>query len=226
MPRGLVAALLFLVAGSPSAALAAGGAYAVDDSDTNPPGDCKIDAWGSAADNRDRALVVSPACTLTALPTVEWAAEFRRARDAGAMSTEVAAKAKAGLLPLDQHGVGVALAGRIGYAAQQHRIGNVSMNVPVSFKPVDDVKLNVNAGLLRDELREQNFRTWGAGAEWALSSVTLIGEVFGQTQSRPRWQAGPRFGVLDGAMDIDVIAGRNITGAPANWLTLGSTLRF
>jgi len=46
-----------------------------------------------------------------------------------------------------------------------------------------------------------------------------------QEMGHPRVQVGLRFTPVE-AFDIDVIYGRNITGENANWITLGTTIRF
>ena len=59
---------------------AAGGAYAVDDVEVGTPGSCKIETWGSFADNRDWIGVMSPACVVSLLKPVELTAQASRFR--------------------------------------------------------------------------------------------------------------------------------------------------
>jgi hypothetical protein len=57
-------------------------------------------------------------------------------------------------------------------------------------------------------------------------SLTLrIAERYGQQGAEQAWQAGPRFH-LGERIDVDVVAGRNLTGERDRWLTTGATLRF
>ena len=76
---------LVLVVALVSKAQAAGGAYVVDDGAINAPGECNVDAWYSAhrhaGSTHNRS--VSPACTFSAMPAVQWGAALSRAVDAG-----------------------------------------------------------------------------------------------------------------------------------------------
>ena len=64
------------------------------------------------------------------------------------------------------------------------------------------------------------------GTALATPQVMVLGEVFGRDRGRAGWQFGPRLNLLDEAVAIDLILGRNVAVAPATWLIIGITFRF
>jgi hypothetical protein len=223
-----IAALL--VAAAPSgSAQAAGGAYAVDDAEVGAPGACKVETWGSFADNSDRIGVLAPACVVNIFKPVELGVQIARSRADHVWATDGAVKGKVNILPVETGKIAVGLVGGVGFDLLAGDTANVFVLVPFTYQISEQFRINVNAGWLRETEERQNFFTWGAGFEWKpVEPVTLIAEVFGQAghgQSDPRFQAGVRFTPRDW-FDIDVIYGRNITGEDANWITLGLTVRF
>src|SRR5678816_972747 len=63
-PRAFFAscALSLLAVASATQVHAAGGAFAVDDSEVGKPGECKVESWVAFADNKDFIGTTSPAC--------------------------------------------------------------------------------------------------------------------------------------------------------------------
>lgn len=158
---------------------------------------------------------------------VEWGLQVQHSRESGEHANELGGQAKIALIPIDRFGVGVALTAGVGYGLREDRVSGNFVNVPVTIDPTDSLRVNINVGWDHDDIAQQDFLTWGAGAEWQIApDLTLIGEVFGENEGRAGWQAGPRLSVLDGAVDLDLIAGQNLTGLRANWLTIGLTARF
>ena len=216
----------------PLRAQAAGGAFAVDDSEIGKPGDCKIESWTSLGDNRDRSATVSPACVVNFGIPVELGGQMSRTRSDGAWSTAAGPKAKINLLPVETNKFGIGLSGATTWdtGTGQHLGGLI--NVPVTFQARDNFRINVNAGWAHDAVARMNYLSWGAGFEWEfVPTLTLIGEVYGIAGHRiaqetdPRAQLGLRITPAK-AFDVDVIYGRNITGVDAHWLTLGLNFRF
>jgi opacity protein-like surface antigen len=223
--RTILALLLILVA---PPAFAAGGAYAVDDSEVTEPGTCKADAWASFSDERERKFVVSPACTFSTLPFLEVSAAIERERSASReWSTGLGPKLKANLLPIEERGFGLAVAVGAGYATRTSRVDAWTAALLGSVEPMENMRVNLNLGWERDREADRDFLTWGAGADVGIAEGwTLIGEVFGKDRGRTSAQFGVRPTVWDGRMDIDLIYGRNLGDERAHWLTLGVTLRF
>lgn len=220
---GFIAVLLALA----EDARAAGGAYVVDDAVIVAPGECQVESWAAGGGNGDRTFVVSPACTLAALPAVEFAFQPQRVRVDGSWTTELGGQAKIGVLPMDRFGIGVAPTIGVSHDASIDRTSRYFFNLPMTVAPLDRLKVNLNTGWLREATPRQDFLTWGAGAEWMIAPpIMLIGEVFGRDKGRSGWQAGPRLSPFGEVLDLDLIVGRDLTGMPATWLTFGATIHF
>ncbi|MCF5369137.1 hypothetical protein GIW04_19615, partial [Pseudomonas sp. PA-4-8C] len=108
---GMTLGLVFVVA-LISKAQAAGGAYVVDDGAINAPGECNVDAWYSAQRHAGSThnSNVSPACTFSAMPAVQWGAALSRATDAGKGETQISPQAKVQVLSRQDLGLELAVA--------------------------------------------------------------------------------------------------------------------
>jgi hypothetical protein len=234
--------LAIAIALAPASALAAGGAFVVDDTGIGNPGDCKVESWMSFASNHDFIAATSPACVVKLAIPFELGGQLQRSRDDGAWGTSGTLKAKANLIPLEKHPFGLAIAGGATWDLITGASTGGFVNVPISFQVREDFRINVNGGWLYDNVAKISYATWGAGFEWNfVKPLTLIGEVYGQagalpavnpgdpppsnTLVEPRTQLGLRFTPRDN-IDIDVIWGHNITGENAHWGTLGLNIRF
>ena len=216
------------------AARAAGGAFAVDDPDIGALWACKVESWTSFGDSQRFIGVSAPACVLPLGRPVEVTTQFQRSLADGTWGTSLMVKGKTTILPSETGKFGLGLVGSTAYDLITGENTAVAAYIPVSYQPVDQLKLLVNGGWLWDRLAQQQFFTYGAGFEWNLvKPVTLIAEVFGQvgpktdprTITDPRFQVGLRITPIEAA-DVDVIYGRNITGENANWITIGLNVRF
>jgi hypothetical protein len=243
--RCRAAALTMLFAGlvlAPGYALAAGGAFAVDDSEIGKPGECKVESWASFAGNHDLIAATSPACVIKLGIPVEVGGQLQRSRSDSVWGTSGTLKAKANIIPADGHAFGLGISS----GSSWNLITGVNtggfINVPVTFQLREDFKININGGWMYDATTKINYATWGGGFEWNfVKPLTLIGEIYGQSGRlqdaepdaapsnnsvrEPRTQLGLRYTPKDN-IDIDVIWGRNITGENSNWITLGVNLRF
>ncbi|OPB03669.1 hypothetical protein [Pseudomonas synxantha] len=214
-----------------SKANAAGGAYVVDDGAINAPGECNIDAWHTtnrhAGSTHNETL--SPACTFSGMPWVQWGAALSRATDAGKGETQVSPQVKAQLLSREDLGLELAVAAGAHIALdRQHAFDGADFNLPLTWQAMDALRLNLNAGWNHayNDGAQQHRLTWGMGFEYQLAQVlTLIGERYGQEGGEQAWQAGPRFHVGK-FVDVDLVVGRSLTGDRAQWLTTGATFRF
>lgn len=225
-----------LLAFASTQAQAAGGAFAVDDSEVGKPGECKVESWVSFGDNKDFIGAVSPACVVNIGRPVELGAQVQRARGDGEWGTGLTLKAKTNLIPLEGNRFGLGLSGSTSWDLVTGDNTGGTINVPLTFEVSEQFKINLNAGWLHETEGHLNWLTWGAGFEWNfVKPVTLIAEVFGQAGNlpdgapgstrEPRLQAGLRYTPVEN-IDVDLIYGRNITGEDANWVTLGLNLRF
>jgi len=238
-PRAFFAscALSLLAVASATQVHAAGGAFAVDDSEVGKPGECKVESWVAFADNKDFIGTTSPACVANLGRPVELGLAVQRFRAGDAWGTGLTLKAKTNLIPLEGNRFGLGISASTGWdLITGDNIGG-AINIPLTFEVTEQFKINLNAGWLQESGDDLNWFTWGAGFEWNfVKPLTLIAEVFGQTGAslpegtassvrEPRMQAGLRYTPIEN-IDIDLIYGRNITGEDANWVTLGLNVRF
>ena len=233
--RGVAAALMLLALASPQQAHAANGAMQVDDTDVDPVGNCKVDSWGSFANNRDRIGNVSPGCVFNFGRPVDITLGFQRVRSDGEWSTTGSVKLRTLVI---EGGVGkwsLLFSTGMSYDFTADDLSNVLVNIPATFQALENLKLNLNAGWLYDRPNDLHWATWGAGFDWSVNErISLIGEVFGQVGhkvedsphlSDPRAQFAFRLKPNEN-LDFDVIYGRNITGENAHWITIGMNVRF
>jgi hypothetical protein len=208
-------------------ALAAGGAYVVDDSEIGEAGSCKLEAWVQGARHDERNLVAAPACVFESLSFVELGMALTRARAGGEWSTSVSPKAKVTLLPIERHGIGLGVAVGAGYATEPSKVESLTAAAFLSVQPLEAARVNFNLGWERDRTVPRDFATWGIGTDVQVAeNWTAIAEAFGRDRGRPGLQLGIRPTILDGRVDLDLILGRNLSERRANWVTLGVTGRF
>ena len=95
------------------------------------------------------------------------------------------------------------------------------------------MRINLNGGWLWDRMADRHYFTYGAGFDWKFTDTcsgpskrsgrparrTMPGAI------RPRFQTGMRYRPNE-IFSVDLIYGHNITGENANWITLGTTIRF
>jgi hypothetical protein len=240
-----------------AATVAAGGAHAqggpfrVDDTGITDPGGFKLEGWSafSTQRSRERSVVLGAGTTLTALPFIEFT--LAMARDGEARndedsenrrlwSTAVLPSLKAEILPLDTHGIGLALSAGFSYRTAFHRptpdpdaparlrrLDAPFATAIVSVAPIESVTLNLNLGVEHDRMETRTAPTWGVGAAWQASErIALVGETFGSDRGRTGLQGGLRYSALEGRLDLDLVLGRNLTDERATWLTLGFATRW
>src|SRR3954464_5003285 len=87
------------IAGVSTEARAAGAAYQVDTAEVSEVGSCKVEAWGSAASNRDAFAAVAPACVMDLYRPVEVSAQFNRLVAIDAWASGATPKLKTNLVP-------------------------------------------------------------------------------------------------------------------------------
>jgi hypothetical protein len=225
-----VAASAWLATGE---ARAANGGYAVDAADISEVGSCKVESWMSAASNADFLAVANPSCVADVFRPVEMSLLTNRSRSEGDWSTTLAPKAKTNLVPTGVGKFGFSVYGGGSFDALSGENLTAFAVVPATFRLSETMRININGGWLWDRSVDRHYLTYGLGFDWKFTDVlqwTI--EAFGQTGTadvpsavRPRFQTGVRYRPNE-IFSIDVIYGRNITGENANWLTVGTTIRF
>ena len=104
--------LAIAIALAPASALAAGGAFVVDDAVIDEPGKCTGQFWTSAASNHDFIAVAYPTCVVDLGKPVELGGLLQRSRASDVWSTSGTFTAKTNLIPLDgKHPFALGVAG-------------------------------------------------------------------------------------------------------------------
>ena len=224
------AAIPWLASGE---ARAANGAYAVDAADVGEAGSCKLESWLSTATNTDFSAVANPSCIVNVFRPVELSMQTVRSRSEGDWSTSLAPKAKTNIAPTGIGKLGFSLSAGGSFDAQTGEYTTAFASAPATFRLTETMRINAIAGWLWDRTVDRHYLTYGVGFDWKLTDVlqwTI--EAFGQAGAsddpyviRPRFQTGLRYRPNE-IFSVDVIYGRNITGENANWITIGTTIRF
>ncbi|UZE46853.1 hypothetical protein [Rhodopseudomonas sp. P2A-2r] len=237
LTRSLQTALSMLAIGAavlaPQYAQAANGAYAVDAADISDLGSCKVESWLSTATNTDFSAVANPSCVVDIVRPVELSVMTNRSRSDGDWGTSVAPKAKINLVPTGIGKFGASALGGVAFDAQTGQNTAMFGEIPVTWRFSEVTRINLNAGWLWDRTVDRHYFTYGAGFDWKLTDVFQYTiEVYGQvgaadipSVTRPKFQTGLRYRPND-IFSVDVIYGHNITGENADWITVGTTIRF
>src|SRR4051794_25131635 len=214
-------------------ARAANNAYAVDAADISEVGSCKVESWLSTATNTDFSAVANPSCAVNIFRPVELSLQTVRSRSDGDWSTTLAPKAKWNFIPTGVGKLGMSFyAGGSFDAATGENLTAFAV-VPLTYRLSENMRINLNGGWLWDRMADRHYLTYGAGFDWKLTdTLQWTIEAFGQAgQSdtpsavRPRFQTGMRYRPNE-IFSVDLIYGHNITGENANWITIGTTIRF
>lgn len=230
---GFVAILAISAVLTAGEARAANGAYAVDAADISEVGSCKVESWMSTASNTDFSAVANPSCALNIFRPVELSLQTVASRSDGDWSASIAPKAKWNIAPTGIGRFGFSFYAGGSFDALTGENLTAFAVVPATFRLSETMRINLNGGWLWDRTVDRHYLTYGLGFDWKFTDVlqwTI--EAFGQTgpsdiQSvvRPRLQTGVRYRPNE-IFSVDVIYGHNITGENANWITIGTTIRF
>src|SRR5882757_6227909 len=230
---GLVAVAAICTGFSPRDAWAANGAYAVDAADISEVGSCKVETWMQAATNTDFSMVANPSCVVNPFIPVELSMLSTEARSGGDWSTTFAPKAKTNIVPTGIGKLGFSFSAGGSFDALTGENLTAFATIPATFRLSETMRINVNGGWLWDRTVDRHYLTYGIGFDWKFTeTLQWTIEAFGQagvsdipSAVRPRFQTGVRYRPNE-IFSVDVIYGRNITGENANWITIGTTVRF
>jgi hypothetical protein len=214
-------------------AQAANGAYAVDSADISEVGSCKVESWLSTATNTDFSAVANPSCVVNPFKPVELSLLTNRSRSEGDLSTTIAPKAKTNFVPTGIGRFGVAAYAGGSFDALTGENLTAFAVVPATYRFSETMRINLNGGWLWDRTVDRHYLLYGVGFDWKFTDVlqwTI--EAFGQAGAsdtpsviRPRFQTGVRYRPNE-IFSVDLIYGHNIMGESANWITIGTTIRF
>lgn len=230
---GLAAAAAIFGGFSAGEAAAANGAYAVDAADISEVGSCKVESWLSAATNTDFSAVANPSCAVNIFRPVELSLQTVRSRSDGDWSTSIAPKAKWNFIPTGIGKWGMSFYAGGSFDATTGDNLTAFAVVPLTYRLSETMRINLNGGWLWDRMADRHYLTYGAGFDWKFTeTLQWTIEAFGQLGAsdvpstvRPRFQTGVRYRPNE-IFSVDLIYGHNITGESANWITLGTTIRF
>jgi hypothetical protein len=230
---GLAAATAVFTGVLPREALAANGAYAVDSADISEVGSCKVETWMQAATNTDFTMVANPSCVVDPFRPVELSMLSTEARSGGDWITSFAPKAKTNIVPTGVGKLGFAFSVGGSSDALTGENSSAFVTIPVTLRLSETMRINVNGGWLWDRTVDRHYLTYGIGFDWKFTeTLQWTIEAFGQAgQSdipsviQPRFQTGVRYRPNE-IFSVDLIYGHNISGESANWITLGTTIRF
>jgi hypothetical protein len=221
-----------------SAALAAGGAHVVEDSEVLEPGLCQVDLWVTRFDPGAGYANAAPTCTLTSLPRLEWGFQFQHYwfNEPQVSDQLLGPNLKVNLVPEDKS-VGVGLYFSSGVNLRTGDLEVATLLVPVTIPVNDHIRLNLNAGwqYLRLAATPDDL-FWGAQVEAKVGEETsLMLETFGRARGAAAAQMGIRWRPNDGPIDFDflvggsfdkVLAGEFLDKVSALFFTIGVTLRW
>lgn len=200
-----------------------------DDARTVDAGTCQLETWVKF--NRDNSEYWAlPACNFTG--NLELTVGGARGKDSSSIRTsDVVLQGKMVFKPLETNGWGWGLGfGSVRHPAintQNNLTGDIYAYTPLSFSFYDDsFVLHANLGWLHENETRRDRMTWGLGSETQLDQRTwLIAEAFGQNQNKPFYQAGLRYWMVPGRMQIDTTYGNRFgNDMQERWLTIGMRL--
>lgn len=224
----LVLAFVALLAGAPRTARAAR-PFVTDDARLATTGSCQLESWIRAYP-ASQEIWALPACNPTG--NLEVTLGGGRARTDGQPATAdyvLQAKTLFRTLRADDWAWGLAV-GAVRHPENNpgpNLLGNVYAYLPISVSLAGEVVLvHANVGWLRDAATRADRATWGLGTEIALNGrLAAMAESFGDSAARPYWQAGLRYFIVPGLVQVDATTGHQYSGPRATrWVSLG--LRF
>jgi hypothetical protein len=230
---GLTAAMALLPWLAAGEARAANGAYAVDAADISEVGSCKLESWMSMATNTDFSAVANPSCVVNPFKPVELSMLANHAKSDGEWSTSIQPKAKMNIIPTGIGKLGVSFyAGGLFDVANGENLTAFAV-IPATYRLSETMRINLNGGWLWDRTVDRHYLLYGLGFDWKFTdTLQWTIEAFGQAGAsdvpsavRPRFQTGVRYRPNE-IFSVDLIYGHNITGENANWITVGTTIRF
>jgi hypothetical protein len=200
--------------------------FVTDDARLTTANSCQLETW-TRVYRHSVELWALPACNPTGnleLTLGGGAAKSDQAR----WTDDYVLQAKTLVKTLDTNGWGVGVAvGAIRHPEVNpgpNLLGNEYAYIPLSISFADDLLIvHANAGWLHDRATRKHQTTWGLGTEWNLNKFwTLIGEGFGNSTDQSFWQAGFRYSLIPGLLQVDATTGMQYNSATENrWLSFG-----
>lgn len=202
-----------------------------DDARITDPQACQLETWVHVHDHNDRAWKANefwalPACNPGGNFEITAGGAVARA-DGATQSGAVVVQGKTLFKPLETNGWGLGLAA--GYATQvaSGQSGGPYFYLPGSLSLADDrVVLHLNLGATYFGDTRETRMTWGLGSETAATErLYVIAEAFGMNTGRPALQAGLRYWVVPGHVQVDTTFGSDLADFRGErWVSIGLRL--
>lgn len=206
-------------------AFAAGGEHVVDDAAVETPGTCHLENWVTLTGDGGGLVNIGPACTRKAWPNLELGGFVTHSWTDETDDTLIGLSPKL-MLRSEDRGLGIGIATSLGYGINRGRFETASVIVPVTIPAGEKLRFNLNAGWQWARAGHRHDLFVGAQAEIALkSNLNLMVESFTRDEGKVGGQAGLRWTVAGGAVDLDLIGGRYVDGSTPSAITFGMTIR-
>ena len=190
---------------------------------------CQLESWVKHGRDGDEVWAL-PGCNFTG--NLELTIGGAQSRNDGSVSESAyLVQVKTLFKTLEPNGWAWGLAAgnmnRPGSADVGNLNGNTYGYVPASFSFHDDrLVIHTNLGGVHERTTGRNRSTWGVGAEVELNPRGwVIAETYGQSSDTPFWQAGLRYWLIPGHVQIDTTFGQRLGGAPdvlqPRWMSIG-----
>lgn len=220
--KGAIALLAALLAGP---AFASGGGHVIDDAAVETPGTCHLENWVTLSSGGGGLINSGRACTRKAWPNLELGGFVAHSWTRGSDDTLIGLSPKL-TLRSENRGIGVGIATSVSYGIDRSRFETASIIVPVTIPAGETWRFNLNTGWQWTRAGHGHEMFVGAQAEIALKrNLNLMAETFTRNQGKVGGQAGLRWTVAGGAVDLDLIGGRYVDGATRSAATFGVTIR-
>ncbi|MGY1488472.1 hypothetical protein ACW4YW_03580 [Methylobacillus pratensis] len=213
---------------APSTAMAAR-PMITDDARVVDPQSCQLESWAKRNRNSTEYWAL-PGCSPAENLELTLGGAITR-EDRASQNTDLMMQAKALFKPLETNSYGYGLV--VGYAQHPRldnnssMVGNAYAYVPVSASFFSDkLILHANLGALHDKEKSRTDMTWGFGSEIPLAGkLDLIAETYGDHRSRPYYQAGLRYWLVQDRVQIDTTYGNRMhNNSDERWLSIGLRL--
>ncbi len=201
--------------------------FVTDDARLTTAGSCQLESWARVYPNSEE-LWALPACNPTGNLEITLGGGAAKLEGDARWTDDYVLQAKTLFKTLEPNGWGIGLAiGTIHHPeinAGPNLLGNRYAYVPLSISFADNLLVtHMNGGWLHDKASGNDRATWGAGVELNLDQRwTLIAESFGNSVDKPYWQAGTRYSLIPGLLQIDATVGRQYGYSDQQrWLSFG-----
>jgi hypothetical protein len=201
--------------------------FVTDDARLTTAGSCQLETWVRAYRSSQEVWAL-PACNPTGNLEITVGGGSAKLDNAAGWTGDYVFQAKTLFKTLEPNGWGIGAA----VGTVQHPeinpgpnlLGNRYAYIPLSLSFADDLLVvHVNTGWLRDKATNKDLMTWGLGTELNLDKHwTLIAESFGNSADAAYWQAGTRYSLIPGLLQLDATAGQQAGGTMnQRWLSFG-----